>query len=179
MAAETENTLQKVDSLTEEHKDGAAKKGHRRVSSMAADVYRIEDLEKEGKKIEISIETQKLNWKLNKSPTTVEDPAVLKMPLTEPKLKSIALHFPLGLEVTARNMKGVTIKDALDAIHKQFKKRADDEFEKPYLMGFEWDPEECYTRFIVHQSAVPTTSNSFGSGGKKKKNKKAEGEEGS
>lgn len=44
MAAETENTLQKVDSLTEELKDGAAKKGHRRVSSMAADVYRIEDL---------------------------------------------------------------------------------------------------------------------------------------
>ena len=44
MAAETENILQKVDSLTEEHKDGAAKKGHRRVSSMAADVYRIEDL---------------------------------------------------------------------------------------------------------------------------------------
>lgn len=48
---------------------------------------------------------------------------MLKMPLTEPKLKSIALHFPLGLEVTARNLKGVTIKDALDAIHKQFKKR--------------------------------------------------------
>ena len=43
MAAETENTLQKVDSLTD-HQDGAAKKGHRRVSSMAADVYRIEDL---------------------------------------------------------------------------------------------------------------------------------------
>jgi hypothetical protein len=43
MAAETE-TLQKVDSLVEEPKDGAAKKGHRRPSSMAADVYRIEDL---------------------------------------------------------------------------------------------------------------------------------------
>ena len=57
--------------------------------------------------------------------------------------------------------------------------QADDEFEKPYLMGFEWDPEECYTRFIVHQSAVPTAPNSFGSGGKKKKSKKAEGEEGS
>jgi hypothetical protein len=27
------------------------------------------------------------------------------------------------LEVTARNMKGVTIKDALDAIYKQFKKK--------------------------------------------------------
>jgi hypothetical protein len=45
-------------------------------------------------------------------------------------------------------------------------------------MGFEWDPEECYTRFVVHQSATPTTSMSSG-GGKKKKNKKAEGEEGS
>lgn len=33
------------------------------------------------------------------------------------------LHFPLGLEVTARNLKGVTVKDALDAIHKQFKKK--------------------------------------------------------
>jgi hypothetical protein len=45
-------------------------------------------------------------------------------------------------------------------------------------MGFEWDPEDCYTRFIVHQSATPTTSMNTG-GGKKKKNKKAEGEEGS
>jgi hypothetical protein len=61
--------------------------------------------------------------KLNESPTKVEDPAVLKLPLCTPKLKKITLHFPLGLEVVARNMKGVTIKDALDAIHKQFKKR--------------------------------------------------------
>jgi hypothetical protein len=45
-------------------------------------------------------------------------------------------------------------------------------------MGFEWDPQECYTRFIVHQSATATTSMSSG-GGKKKKGKKAEGEEGS
>jgi len=177
MAAETEN-LQKVDSLVEEHKDVAAKKG-RRQSSMAADVYRIEDLEKEKKEIKISIETQKLGWKLNKSPTTIDEPAVLKLPLTEPKLKSIALHFPLGLEVTARNLKGVTIKDALDAIHKQFKKRADDEFEKPYLAGFEWDPEECYTRFIVHQSVQPTSSSSGAPGGKKKKAKKDAIEEGS
>lgn len=44
--------------------------------------------------------------------------------LTEPPIKKIDLHFPLGLEVTARNLKGVTIKDAMDAIHKQFKKRA-------------------------------------------------------
>ena len=67
--------------------------------------------------------THRAHRKLNKSSATVEDPAVLKMPLTEPKLKKITLHFPLGLEVTARNLKGVTIKDALDAIHKQFKKR--------------------------------------------------------
>jgi hypothetical protein len=43
--------------------------------------------------------------------------------LTEPPVKKIDLHFPLGLEVTARNMKGVTIKDALDAIYKQFRKK--------------------------------------------------------
>jgi hypothetical protein len=119
--------------------------------------------------------------------------------LCTPKLKKITLHFPLGLEVVARNMKGVTIKDALDAIHKQFKKRvcltlpspaptcpslipsqADDEFEKPYLAGFEWDPEECYTRFVVHQAATPTSSMpGGGSGGKKKKNKNTIPEEGS
>lgn len=43
--------------------------------------------------------------------------------LTTPPVKKIDLHFPLGLEVTARNLKGVTIKDAMDAIHKSFKKR--------------------------------------------------------
>ena len=43
--------------------------------------------------------------------------------LTEPPVKKIDLHFPMGLEVTARNLKGVTIKDALDAIHKQYKKK--------------------------------------------------------
>lgn len=83
MAAETENTLSKVDSLVEE---APVKKGHRRGSSLAADVYNIADLgecyaashgvlinqlrgcgadstaEKEGKTIEIAPETQKLNW---------------------------------------------------------------------------------------------------------------------
>lgn len=44
--------------------------------------------------------------------------------LVTPPVKRIDLQFPLGLEVTARNLKGVTIKDALDAIHKQFKKKA-------------------------------------------------------
>lgn len=61
--------------------------------------------------------------KLNASPNTVEDKDILKLKLTNPPVKKIDLHFPLGLEVTARNLKGVTIKDALEAIHKQFKKK--------------------------------------------------------
>jgi hypothetical protein len=48
---------------------------------------------------------------------------VLKKMLTTPPIKKIDLVFPLGLEVTARNLRGVTIKDALDAIYKQFKKK--------------------------------------------------------
>lgn len=61
--------------------------------------------------------------KINKSSATVEDPSILKQHLTKPPVKRIDLHFPLGMEVTARNLKGVTIKDALDAIHKAYKKR--------------------------------------------------------
>lgn len=61
--------------------------------------------------------------KLNSSPSTIDDKEALKKMLTTPPVKKIDLHFPLGLEVTARNLKGVTIKDALDAIHKQFKKK--------------------------------------------------------
>lgn len=61
--------------------------------------------------------------KLNTSPSTVDDKEVLSKLLTTPPIKKIDLQFPLGLEVTARNLKGVTIKDALDAIHKQFKKK--------------------------------------------------------
>lgn len=61
--------------------------------------------------------------KLNTSPSTIDDKDILKLPLVSPPVKKIDLHFPLGLEVTARNLKGVTIKDALDAIYKQYKKK--------------------------------------------------------
>ncbi|KAF2645862.1 hypothetical protein P280DRAFT_486931 [Massarina eburnea CBS 473.64] len=150
MTAETANTLSKVDSLTEETtKD--MKPAKRRGSSLHADVYNMADLEKEKKEIKIAPETQKLNWKLNKSPATLEEKEMLKKPLCLPLVRKVDLHFPLGLEVTARNLKGVTIKDALDAIYKQFKKKQDDELDLPVLAGFEWDPEDCYTRFIVHQ----------------------------
>ena len=46
-------------------------------------------------------------------------------------VKKVDLHFPLGLEVTARNLKGVTIKDALDAIYKQFKKKVNLSYRYP------------------------------------------------
>jgi len=125
-------------------------KGHRRASSSAAGVYNINDLEKEGKELVIAKETQKLNWKINTSPVSLDDKETLKKMLTNPPVKKIDLHFPLGLEVTARNLKGVTIKDALDAIYKQYRKKADDELENPVLAGFEWDKEESWTRLIVH-----------------------------
>ncbi|EED20254.1 conserved hypothetical protein [Talaromyces stipitatus ATCC 10500] len=111
-------------------------------------------------------------WKLNTSPSTIDDREILSKFLVTPPVKKIDLHFPLGLEVTARNLKGVTIKDALDAIHKQFKKKADDELgENPYLAGFEWDPEESWTKLIVHQkkAGAPAATS--------KKSKKKEKEE--
>lgn len=51
----------------------------------------------------------------------------------------------------------------------------DDELEAPYLAGFEWDREECYTRFIVHQKK---TGEAPAGGSSKKKGKKG-GEEAS
>ncbi|KAL6918084.1 hypothetical protein ACHAPO_000105 [Fusarium lateritium] len=149
------------------------KKTRRQSSAAAPGVYNVNDLEAEGVELELPIESQKTGWKINKSSSTVEDAAILKLHLTKPPVKRITLHFPLGVEVQARNLKGVTIKDALDAIHKQYKKRADDELEKPYLAGFEWDKEESWTRLVVHLQAQPTATDSAG-GGKKKKNKKNE-----
>jgi len=128
----------------------AEKGGHRRASSSVAGVYNVNDLEKEGKELLIAKETQKLNWKINTSPVALDDKETLKKMLTTPPVKKIDLHFPLGLEVTARNLKGVTIKDALDAIYKQYRKKADDELENPVLAGFEWDKEESWTRLVVH-----------------------------
>ena len=69
--------------------------------------------------------------KLNTSPASLDEKDVLKKPLCVPMVKKVDLHFPLGLEVTARNMKGVTIKDALDAIYKQFKKKVNLSYRYP------------------------------------------------
>ena len=61
--------------------------------------------------------------KVNTSPSSIDDKEYLKIMLTTPPVKKIDLFFKTGLHVTARNLKGVTIKDAMDAIHKSFKKR--------------------------------------------------------
>ncbi|KAJ5437078.1 hypothetical protein N7445_007963 [Penicillium cf. griseofulvum] len=129
------------------------RKTHKRTSSTAEGIWNIKDLEEQKLDLTLPIETQKTGWYLETQhlPSTIEDKDILKMFLVTPPVKKIDLHFPLGLEVTARNLKGVTIKDALDAIYKQFKKKADDELDKPYLAGFEWDKEECWTRLVVHQ----------------------------
>jgi len=71
----------------------------------------------------VDLQVLTISRKLNKNPNTIDDKDVLKKFLTTPPVKKIDLHFPLGLNVTARNLKGVTIKDAVDAIYKQFKKK--------------------------------------------------------
>lgn len=162
-----------ISTKDEKAPDKADKKSHRRTSSQAEGIYNIKELEKDGIEITLPIETQKTGWRLNTSPSTIEDRDILKLHLVNPPVKKIDLHFPLGLEVTARNMKGVTIKDALDAIYKQFKKKADDELEKPYLAGFEWDKEESWTRLIVHQTKQGPPAVTSGKKSKKKSKEEA------
>lgn len=53
----------------------------------------------------------------------VEEKDILKKPLVTPMVRAIDLVTDLGSVITARNRQGVTIKDALDAIHKANKKR--------------------------------------------------------
>ncbi|KAL2671374.1 hypothetical protein Neosp_013959 [[Neocosmospora] mangrovei] len=148
-----------LEGLTSESHGHDHDHGHRKA---APGVWDVNDLETEGMDLEVTIETQKTGWKINKSSTTVEDPSILKLHLTKPPVKRIDLHFPLGADVTARNLRGVTIKDALDAIHKVYKKRSDDELDKPYLAGFEWDKEESWTQLVVHLQSQPATSGGFG-----------------
>ncbi|KAF4979230.1 hypothetical protein FZEAL_4513 [Fusarium zealandicum] len=166
-----DSAVQGLSSSPPQNKEETKKAGHRRQSSTAPGVMNVNDLEAQNIELELAPETQKTGWKINTSPNTVEDPALLKVILTTPPVKRIDLHFPLGMEVSARNMKGVTIKDALDAIHKSYKKRSDDELDEPYLAGFEWDKEESWTRLVVHLQKQPS-STGMSTGGKKKKNKK-------
>lgn len=168
--------LTKVDSAVQGLSSSPPKKT--RMSSSAPGVMNIDDLRDSETVIHVAIETQKTGWKINSSSTTVEDKEILKKTLTTPPVKKIDIEFPLGMTVTARNLKGVTIKDALDAMHKPYKKRADDELDKAYLEGFEWnglrdgnteeEKKHEWTRLHVRLQSTPGVTSG---GGKKKKNK--------
>ncbi|KAK8001181.1 hypothetical protein PG991_013403 [Apiospora marii] len=185
--------LTKVDSAVQglENKITSPAKEKRRASSYAEGVMNIEELKASRTPIEVAIETQRTGWansdrhirKINTSSSTVEEKEILTKHLTEPPVKRIDLMTSLGMKITARSMKGVTIKDALDAIHKANKKRSDDELEKPYLEGFEPPPayltkeediekykDDEWTVLHIRLQSTPTASSSSG-GGKKKKNK--------
>ncbi|KAI0019203.1 hypothetical protein F4780DRAFT_462454 [Xylariomycetidae sp. FL0641] len=157
----------------------------RRASSMTG-CPSTKDMWENKTKLQVAKETQKTGWKINTSPMTIDDKDILKKHLVEPPVRAIDLVTSLGATIVARNRQGVTIKDAMDAIHKHNKKRADDELEKPYLEGFEWAPahqeypeteagqkekEQEWTRLYIHLSTTPGVSTG---GGKKKKNKGGE-----
>ncbi|KAK7756298.1 hypothetical protein SLS62_001524 [Diatrype stigma] len=161
-------------------KEKVDKASSRRKSSMVAGVAGIKDLAESKTPITVASETQGTGWKINKSSSTVEDKDILKKLLVTPAVRAIELHFFTGVVVTARNRTGVTIKDALDAIHSKNKKRSDEDLPEPYLKGFEWVPadpdlpesekEANWDRLYIHLSDHSTAK--FTAGGKKK-NKKA------
>ncbi|KAI0851195.1 hypothetical protein F5Y00DRAFT_16628 [Daldinia vernicosa] len=178
--------LTRVDSAVQGLSESPPKEkiSHRRASSSANNtLLSIKDVWETRTKLQLAPETQKTGWKINTSPSKIDDKDILKKPLVTPLVKSIDLKTNLGMVVTARNLKeGVTIKDALDAIYHKNRKRADDELEKPYLEGFEWYPahreydeekddemeemKQDWHTLIIHLSETPGVSNF---GGKKKK----------
>ncbi|KAL7792332.1 hypothetical protein V8C43DRAFT_283131 [Trichoderma afarasin] len=158
--------LTKVDSAVQGLSSSPPKeKGHRRTSSSAAGVMTIAEISKLLRSL----------MKINQRPKDLDNDQLLQVPLTKPPIKSITLRFPHGKEVVARNLKGLTIGDALSAIHKANKNRADDELDNPYLKGFAWDQGENY--FEVHLQSQPATGSSSGGGGGKKKKKSKDNDE--
>jgi len=119
-----------------------AAKHKRTASSVVAGIYTAAEIESEGKSLEISKDVQRLNWKINTSPATLQEPDILKKMVTTPPMSKLELKFPTGLTVTTRNKKGVTVKDCLDAIWKQYRKKADDELDLPILSNFIFDKED-------------------------------------
>lgn len=145
----------------------ADSKHKRTISSAVAGVYTAAEIEAEGKDIVPAKEIQKLNWKINTSPMTLQEPDIMKKMATSPPMSKLDLRFPLGLTCTVRNKKGITVKDCLDVLWKQFRKKADDELDQPYLAGFHFDKEDygCGALLVVlkKESDAPQ--------GKSKKNK--------
>ncbi|KAL6890691.1 hypothetical protein GGI43DRAFT_415515 [Trichoderma evansii] len=163
--------LTKVDSAVQGLSSSPPKeKGHRRTSSSAAGVMTINEINESHAPLKLALETQQTAWKINQRPKDLDNDQLLTVSLTTPPIKSITLKFPHGKEVVARNMKGLTIGDAMSAIYKANKNRADDELDNPYLKGFAW--EEGVNYFEVHLQSQPATGMSSSGGGKKKKKNK-------
>ncbi|KAK5995242.1 hypothetical protein PT974_03641 [Cladobotryum mycophilum] len=172
--------LTKVDSAVQGLSSSPPKeKGHRRMSSSSNVQLTLEEVNEKELELKVAPETQQTGWKINASVNSVETPDILKLHLTTPPLKKVALRFllgrdgALGKELIARNKDGVTINDALSTIHKAYRKTKDEDIELPYLKGFAW--ERGMPHFEVHLSSQPTTSFPTG-GGKKKKDKKKDDE---
>ncbi|KAM0265693.1 hypothetical protein ACHAQJ_000127 [Trichoderma viride] len=163
--------LTKVDSAVQGLSSSPPKdKGHRRTSSSAAGVMSIMEINESHAPLKLAVETQQTAWKINQRPKDLDNDQLLQMSLTQPPIKSITLKFPHGKEVVARNLKGLTIGDALSTIYKANKNRADDELDNPYLKGFAWDQGENF--FEIHLQSQPATGMSSSGGGKKKKKSK-------
>ncbi|KAL7267630.1 hypothetical protein RUND412_009774 [Rhizina undulata] len=125
-------------------------KGHRRGSSSVTDVYKPDELANilgATGELKIAKEVSRLNWKMNTPASTIDDWKTLKdISVTNPKVKTLDIYFPMGGHVTARagpgKPVGVSIYDVVVAIHKRFKKTADDEMELPVLANLEWGRSE-------------------------------------
>ncbi|KAI1480971.1 hypothetical protein F4774DRAFT_376635 [Daldinia eschscholtzii] len=120
--------ITRVDSAVQGLSESPPKgKAHRRASSSVTGILSIKEVWESRTRLQVAPETQKTGWKINTSPSTVEEKEILQKSLVTPMLKSIDLVTKSGMVTTARNKfkkeNGVTIKDALDAIHKMNKKR--------------------------------------------------------
>lgn len=133
--------------VTKGEASGSAAKARRQSSSKpaVAGLLSAKEFEAQEPKVELKMikDAAKINWKINTNPKTYPEQDLLPKLFTTPPLKSVELLFPqTGLTITARNLKGVTFQDALDAIYKHNKKRADDELSEPYLAGFYVDEDD-------------------------------------
>ena len=115
---------------------------HRRASSSATGVLSEKEIVEGGIALKLDKNIGKIGWKINTSPTTLAESELLTKHISNPPCKKFELISPLGTSFIARDQKGVTYKTALDAIHKQYKKKADDELTEPYLLGFYHDEDD-------------------------------------
>ena len=75
----------------------------------------------------------------------------MKKMATTPPISKLELRFPMGLTVTARNKKGITIKDCLDVIWKQFRKKVNK------IPSSVWvDCDAAYLLYFIYSALCPS-----------------------